>query len=300
VKPISLATALLLTALSLPAERVDNVLAQMVPDASVTLVGMRMDQLKTTPLFQKLLAQQSLPQLDEFAKESGFDPRRDVRDLLLAGNGQRSVLLARGTFRLTLPPTAKKFNYHGYVIISNADPHQPVGAGFCILDASLAAAGPLPVLETALDQYKSRNRNNAAALLARARAIPETYQFWAVTAGAANIISDNMPRGPGNGPDFARIFRSLQNVTFEADLRTGLKAIAEGYCASAQDAKTLSDAARGMVGMGRLNTPENQPDLLRLWDGIKVEQQDKKILLTADIGQDLIDQLLKLMQSTHR
>ena len=50
--------------------------------------------------------------------------------------------------------------------------------------------------------------------------------------------------------------------------------------------------------MGRLSTPENQPDLLRLWDGIKVEQSDKKVTLTADIGQDLIDQLLKLMQSS--
>src|SRR5579862_6033350 len=179
MKPVLL--LLLLAALPLRAERVDNVLAQMVPDASVTLVGMRMDQLKATPLFQKLLAQQSLPQLDEFAKETSFDPRRDVRDLLLAGNGQRSVLLARGTFHLTLPPSAKKFNYHGYVIISNADPHQPAGGGFCVLDATLAAAGPLPVLEAALDQYKSGNRNNAASLLGRARAIPENYQFWTVT-----------------------------------------------------------------------------------------------------------------------
>jgi len=49
------------------AERVDNVLAQMVPDNSVTLVGMRMEQLKSTPLFQKLIAQEKLPQLDDFA-----------------------------------------------------------------------------------------------------------------------------------------------------------------------------------------------------------------------------------------
>jgi hypothetical protein len=270
----------------------------MVPDASVTLVGMRMDQLKATPFFQKLLAQQTFSGLDQIAKETGFDPRRDVRDLLLAGNGQHSVMLARGTFHVTLPPGAQKFNYHGYVIVSNADPqHAASGGAFCILDSTLAAAGPLNVLEAALDQYKSGNRNNAAALLARARAIPESNQFWLVTAGASGIISENLPGASGNGPDFARIFRSLQNTLLEADLRNGLKAIAEGDCTSAQDAKTLSDAARGMVGMGRLNTPENQPDLLRLWDGIKVEQQDKKVILTADIGQDLIDQLLKLVQS---
>ena len=306
MKPVSirvhsysfLALCLSLSLAPVRAERVDNVLAQMVPDASVTLLGMRMDQLKSTPFFQKLLAQQTFSGLDEIAKETGFDPRRDVRDLLLAGNGQRSVLLARGTFHVTLPPTAKKFNYHGFVVISNADPQHAAGGGaFCILDSTLAAAGPLNVLEAALDQYKSGNRNNAAALLSRARAIPDSYQLWIVTAGASSIISENLPAPSGSAPDFARIFRSLQNTLFQADLRSGLKAVAEGYCTTAQDAKNLSDAARGMVGMGRLNTPENQPDLLRLWDGIKVEQQDKKVTLTADIGQDLIDQLLKLLQS---
>jgi len=273
------------------AERVDNVLAQMVPDNSVTLVGMRMEQLKSTPLFQKLIAQEKLPQLDDFARESGFDPRRDVRDLLLANNGKQTVLLARGTFHPTLPAALKKVNYHGFVIVSNGK-----DAGFCLLDGTLAAAGPLPVLQAALDQYKSGNRNNASALISRARTIAENYQVWGVTAGIGNFLSDNMPPAAG-AVDFGRLFRSLQNTLFEADLRNGLKSIAEGYCASAQDAKALADATRGMVGMGRLNTPENQSDLLRLWDGIKVEQADKKVTLTTDIGQDLIDQLLKLMQS---
>ena len=185
---------LVLCSLSLPAaERVDNVLAQMVPDNSTTLVGMRMEQLKSTPLYQALVAQEKLPQLDQFARESGFDPRRDVRDLLLASSGKQTVLLARGNFHLNVPAQAKKFNYHGYVILSNAIPQQQEAGGFCILDSTLAAAGPLPVLQAALDQYKSGNRNNAAALLSRARAIAENYQFWSVTVGSANLISENMP-----------------------------------------------------------------------------------------------------------
>lgn len=275
------------------AERVDNVLAQMVPDKAVSLSGMRMEQLKSTPLFQRLIAQQKLPQLDQFARESGFDPRRDVRDLLVASVGNQSVLLARGSFRVNVPPKAKRFNYRGYAIVSNgkAEGHE---AGFCILDNTLAAAGPVNVLEAALDQYKSGKRDNAAALLSRARSISENYQFWIVTAGDANFIQLNLPKSPG-GMDFGRIFGSLQNILVEADLRNGLKGIAEGWTASAQDAKTLSDAARGMVGMGRLNTPENKPQLLRLWDGIKVEQADRKITITFDIAQDLIDQLLDLI-----
>jgi hypothetical protein len=287
----------LLFSLCLPlalAERVDNVLAQMIPDNAQTLTGMRMEQLKATPLFQKMVAQQQLGQLDEFARQSGFDPRRDVRDLIIASMGKDTVLLARGNFHLTPAAMTRKFNYHGFVIVGNAGP-----GAFCVLDSTLAAAGSLPALQAALDQYKSGNKNNAAGLLSRARAVPENYQFWVVTTGTGNFISENLPQS--KSVDFGRVFRSLQNAVFEADLRNGLKAMAEGYCGSAQDAKSLSDAARGMVGMGRLNTPENQPELLRLWDGIKVEQSDKKVTLTADIAQDLIDQLMKLMQaSPHR
>jgi hypothetical protein len=276
------------------AERVDNVLAQMVPADSVTLIGMRMQQLEATPLFQKLLAQQKIPQMDQFARDSGFDPRRDVRDLLLASNGKQTVLLARGTFNVKAPDKARKLNYHGFVILANGGAG-PAEYGFCILDSTLAAAGPLPALKAALDQYKSGNRNNAAALLARARSVAEDYQFWVVAAGTSQLISENLP-GASNGLDFGRIFRSLQNALFEADLRTGLKGFVEGDCTTAQDAKNLSDAARGMVGMARLNTPEDQPDLLRVWDGFKVEQSDRKVTLTMDVGQDLVDQLLKLAQ----
>lgn len=287
---LSLSTA----ALRLDAlERVDNVLAQMVPETSQTLIGMRMEQLKTTPLYQKMLAEQKLGQLNDFARETGFDPRRDVRDLLLAFAGQRAVLLARGTFHITPQAKLKKSVYHGFEIWSNND------SGFCVLDSTLAAAGPLPALHAALDQYKSGNRNNAKTLLARARTVPDNYQIWGVAAGNSNFITENIP-GTGKGPDFGRILQSLQNTLFEADLRKGLNAIAEGWCGTAADAKSLSDTVRGAVGMGRLNTPENQPELLRLWDGIKVEQQDRKIVLTVDIAQDLIDQLLKLLQTPRK
>lgn len=274
----------------LRAERVDNVLALMVPNATRTLVGMRMEQLKATPLFQKMIAQQKLPQLDQFAKDTGFDPRRDVRDLLLASTGGDSVLLARGNFHIANKGPFKKSNYHGYEIWTNEK------AGFCILDRTLAAAGPIPILQAALDQYKLRSRDNAAELLTRARAIPESYQIWVLTSGAANYVAEKMPK-PGNGVDVARILQSLGDVQIEADFRSGLNAIAEGWCASPQDAKNLGDVVRGAVGLGRLKTPENQPDLLRLWDGIKVEQHERKVTITTTIGQDLIDELLKLFES---
>src|SRR4051812_43604894 len=83
--------------------RVDNVLVRMVPPVSTALVGVHMDQVRQTALSGKLLAGQTLPQLDQFSGERGFAPRRDVRELLFATTPQGGVMLARGAFHLNPP-----------------------------------------------------------------------------------------------------------------------------------------------------------------------------------------------------
>lgn len=94
------------TGIAYAAPRIDNVLIRMVPPGPTSLVGAHMDQLTASELYQKLIAQQKLPQLDQFARDTGFDPRHDVREILLVNGPQGSVLLARGTFNLKADPIA--------------------------------------------------------------------------------------------------------------------------------------------------------------------------------------------------
>src|SRR3954447_25328542 len=84
--------------------RIDNVLARMVPSGTTSLVGGNMQRIKATPFYAKLLADRKMPQVDQFAQETGFAPRRDVREILYAETPDGSVLLARGTFQLKANP----------------------------------------------------------------------------------------------------------------------------------------------------------------------------------------------------
>jgi hypothetical protein len=280
-----------------PAERVDNVLAKLVPADSQALFGARMEQLKTTPLFSKLLSEQKIPQLDEFAGETGFDPRRDVKDLIVASAGRpnSSVLLARGNFHVNVAELKelKQIRYRNYVL--TLSPHDD--AGFCVMDQTLAIAGPVNGMKGALDQYLSPNKDATAVLLEQARAVPAQFQVWSVSTGGADFLANNLPRD-GNAANFGKIFRSLENTHFQADLSHGLNAMAQGNCLSEADAKSLGDAARGLIGFGRLSVPENQPELLRLWDGLHVEQNQRAITITANIPQDLIDKLVQFLQTS--
>jgi hypothetical protein len=271
---------------------VDNVLERMVPPGSTSLVGARMDQIKQTAFYRKLVASQTLPQVDEFARDTGFDPRRDVRELLFVETPRGSVMLARGTFHLNAAPLkdVQKTRHGDYEIVGRGT------GGFCILDSTLAVAGDVPAIEAALDEWKSGTHMAAKPLLARVAGIGPQAQFWGVSTGVAGFLSDHSPR-VNSGLDFSKIFRGLEDSSFQADLSSGLKIEVHGTTANEKDAINLRDAVRGMVGLGRLQVPENQPELLRVWDGISAEQQGRSITIRADIAQDLFDKLIQMLSS---
>jgi hypothetical protein len=272
--------------------RVDNVLERMVPPGSTSLVGGHMDQIKQTEIYKKLLSSQNLGQIDQFASDTGFDPRRDVRDLLFASTPKGSVMVARGTFHLNpaLLKNMHKTKHRQYDIWGLGD------NGFCILDSTLAAAGDLPTLEAAIDEWTSGAHTAAQSLLARVTSVSPQSQLWGVSVGSGNFLADHPP-GANSGLDLSTVFRNLQNYWFQAEFNAGLRADVHGTTATEKEAINLRDVVRGLVGLGRLNVPENQSQLLRVWDGITIDQQGRSVTVHADIPQDLIDKMVQLLNS---
>jgi hypothetical protein len=270
--------------------KVDNVLERMVPPGSTSLVGGRMDLIRQTEIYKKMLAGQSLAQLDQFAQETGFDPRRDVRELLYVTAPQGSVMLARGTFHLNSVPlkNVQKIRHGKYEIWGQG------GNGFCILDSTLAAAGEIPAVEAALDEWTSGTHTAAQPLLARLSAVNPQSQIWGISTSGGNFLADHPPAA-NSGLDFTRIFRSLQDYWFQADFSAGMRSEVHGTTGTEKDAVSLRDAVRGLVGLGRLNVPDNQPDLLKVWDGITIDQQGRSVSIHADVTQELIDRMVQLL-----
>ena len=287
-----LAIGLLLSLAAFGQTHPDPVLARMVPPGSVSLLGARMDQIKTTQIYQKLIALRRLPDLDRFTRETGFDPRRDVRELLVASNqaqGQ-AVALARGTFKVANFGNLKTFKHDIYVI------HGDDRSGFCLLDSTTAAAGPLPGLYAALDHWHSGAPPATPELLKQAEKIPGGNQVWAVSQGGFNLPGTlTMQQG---GPDFAQIFRGVERSALWANFSGGVTATITGDVKTETDAKNLGDAARGVIGLGRLSVPENHKELLKVWDGFHVDQQSRTITIIINVAQDMIDRLVELFGNT--
>jgi hypothetical protein len=263
----------------------DTGLTAFVPADTIALAGMRMDQVKATELYKKLRAQKRFSELDDLKNKTGFDPTRDVSELLLATNGKEAVTIARGHFA-PADPTAQKSAYKGYTLNLH-------GSGaYALIDGATAVAGTLPAVKAAIDQFKTGTRTpSVTALLTRARALPPTAQIWAVSDSPDAFASLMQSGSAGN---FGKVFGQLDSLTFTADFSKGLSAVATGDCHTDQDAKTLGDAIRGLVSLGKMSVPQGQSDLLRLYDSVQVEQQQKSVKLIANVAPDLIDKLMQL------
>jgi hypothetical protein len=268
-------------------------LEALVPADTVIVLGVNLAAIRDTPVYQKLLTRVPLPQLDRFTQQTGLDPRKDLSEILLSSNGKSAVLLVRGKFRI--PDLEARFKSNG-VTPSSYKGRSLFGddrAAVTFLDDSTAAAGTPDAIRSLLDQPSGSRPGLPAPLRDLLRTLPADDQVYAALTGGVENLNLPLPSG-GNLGNIMQALRSVQSATLGMNLSKGLDAIAVVHCNTERDAKFVHDLVRGLVGFGRLNTPDNQPDLLKLYDAIQVTQQQAQTKVTADVPEELADRFLDL------
>jgi hypothetical protein len=125
------------------------------------------------------------------------------------------------------------------------------------------------------------------------RTLPPGDQVYAALTGGVENLNLPLPTG-GNLGNVMQALRSVESAMIGMDLSKGLDAVAIVNCNTERDAKFVHDLVRGLVGFGRLNTRDDQPDMLKLYDAIQVTQQQAQTKVTANVPQDLADKFLDL------
>jgi hypothetical protein len=78
------------------------------------------------------------------------------------------------------------------------------------------------------------------------------------------------------------------------DFSKGLNLTARLECRTENDARHVHDALRGAIGMARLSTPDNQPELLRVYDAIHVTLVNSRVDVNGDLPSEQVDRVLTL------
>lgn len=305
-----------------PGALVDPALSTLVPADTTLLVGVRVEDLLKTPIYKKYLADRALAPLDDFSKQFGIDPRKDIWELLYISNGQENVILGRGKFpsepEQRFPSElqgATRTKYRGYTLIGNEQ------TALVLIGGSIAAAGDTAGLKRILD---TRDKSNGPppVLAARMKEVPVTAGLWSVYAGSpVSFPANGAPKqgkgkgkgngkgngGPGNpalasanlaNANLGNVMKVLNSITsgaFYLDLRTQVSGKATGIAPTTAAAKELYDALRGLLGLGRLMGAKDDVKMQRLFDGLRITQDGATVNFYIEEQEDAITTVLDFM-----
>lgn len=271
--------------------RIDSELEKLIPADTVFIVSGNIDAVRETSVYQKLLSRVPLTQLDEFTRQTGLDPRKDLAHVLSCSNGKSGVLMARGKFNV--PDLEKRLEARGAARSSykGHDVFESQRLSFVFLNNSTALVGQAADLHSIMDRGSVGGL--PPALRDLIRTIPGNDQVWAALTGGVQSLNLTIPRD-SNLANIVSALKSIDTATIGMDLSSGIGLNVQVVCKTERDAKFVHDMLKGVVGIGRLNTPDNHPELLQLYDAIQITVQQNHAAVTAQIPADLADRFLDL------
>jgi hypothetical protein len=283
--------------------KVDATLQTLVPQDTVLLVGTRFEALLKTPIYQKNFANRQIPQIDEFARRTGIDPRKDLWELLFVSNGKEGFLLGRGKFgdemfqpsldrpSLENPQLGiERFTYKGMNLYGNDQ------GAVVLLSGTTAAIGRIDDLHNLID-HRTESHGPPAALTDLMKDLPADAQFWAAYAGGPIHLPFAADSNLGN---LNKMIASVQTGSLYFDLRTGINGVLTANCSDDASGEQVEGAFKALIGIGRLSVPKNQPELADVYNTIRVTREGKRVKLYMDVPENMAQKFLDLWMGAVR
>ncbi len=292
---------------SLPARAADpQLLGLVMPDAKV-LAGVNVEQAKTTPFGQYVLSQMQSQdqQMQKLIALTGFDPTRDVRELLVASTaaaatsgtaGAKShtgLFLATGTFdgpriaAVAQGDGAITETYRGATIIE--DPKGTNGVAF--LSSSLVVAGDIASVKGAIDRQSSASVL-PASILVQVNQWSTSQDAWAVSAVPVSSLHppQGAPQIPGMNGSGA--FQTVQSAAGGVKFGQQIVVTAQAQSDNAQDATQMGDALKLLASLAQMQAT-NDPAAMALLQSLKISTSGNVLNVSISLPEDQLQQIVK-------
>jgi hypothetical protein len=294
----------LLTATSTVFAEIDHGLLNLVPPGTQMLAGFQIDQGKTSALGQYLLARAGTqgPQFQKLMDATGFDPRRDLQEVLVATPGpassgrQNVVVLARGTFDIAHMKQAVVAqgghieNYQGFDLLMGKGNDN---AGVAFLDSTLAVAGNRELVKTVI-----ANRNVPSTLdeqlTQKADNVSRENQAWFASLVPGTALPHRLAPGQNEKINTAAIQSILQS---SGGIRLGSESVQLAFDAvtrSEKDAQALCDVVRFFASMVQMQRTNEGPAALLApsLDQMQLTATGDSMHLAFSVPEKVVEQIL--------
>jgi len=294
-----LITATFLTALAGALPAADPTLLNLVDPGAKVLAGVNVQQAKGTLFGQYVLnqIQTSNTEMQQLIALTGFDPTRDVSEILVASTGapETGLALALGNFdaaKITAAASLKgavSEAYNGVTILE--DPKQTHGVAF--LGSTTAVAGDVASVKGAIDRQKNA-QPLPSSVLVKINELSASQDGWALTTVPPSSLA---PRAaaPHNG-QIPPAFQSVQSASGGVKFGANVVFTGQAQTDTAQNATTLGDMVKLLISLAQMNASQN-PQAAQLAQQVQVTASGNVVTVSLSLPQDQFQQLVKIGQN---
>jgi hypothetical protein len=284
---------------------VDAALLTLVPEDATALGAIRVKALRNTPVWKRLLENPEINwRAEEFARETSFDIRQHLWELLWSTGGKEVLFFARGEFApMGLEPKlerqgAQRMNYKGSMLIGNGL------TAVWFVNSSTAVFGKTPKLHQLIDARDKRGAGPSPALRERIASLPPGAHIWAV-ANQEALSRIGAMEGPGSDTpgnlmrNLPKLLLGVESLMLQANLSDGIGVESAAHCRDEKSTRQVYDSLRGLLGVARFTIPQGQRDsLLPILDSLQVEQKATTATLRAHLTTAQAETLLTALGGT--
>ncbi|MCL4795607.1 MAG: hypothetical protein KJZ84_13665 [Bryobacteraceae bacterium] len=284
--------------LAIMAPAADEALLRLLPSDALLAAGIDVRRAGKSAFGQRIL-QELKEEDDQFGKliqSSGFDPQRDLREVLLGsvGRGEENatLLIARGRF--DAPRIAgfleshggEKSTHSGVEIWRGRD--EAALYSFAFLDSSVALFGAETLVRQAVERRAGRGSMLGEALAVRVARWSRKSDAWFVSLAPL----ESMGRGGGGLIPAGLVLDAIREANVA--MRFGATIDLEGELAmrSAFDARALTGVINLMLPLLRMSAGrEETGDMAQLADSVKLTAEGERVQFAAKFTEAQLQKL---------
>jgi hypothetical protein len=270
----------------------------VMPDVKL-MADINVAQAKQSPFGQFLLGQMESAHLQQFTGLTGFDPRSDLMELLIASNGSsgmaNSLALVSGVFNLAAIAGAAQAGgaatetYQGVTIYSSGGKSE----GVAFLNASIMIAGSLTNVKAAIDR-QTAPVTLPASLTAQANQLSVTQDAWAIfTISPATLMPSGSPKTPPMGGIALppNVLQQLQSGYAGVKFGSNVALTVQAQSDTAENAAGLAGLVQLAGNIAQMQAAKN-PDAAAFAKSLTATAQGTTVNITASLPAAQFQQLL--------
>ena len=201
----------------------------------------------------------------KFIADTGFDPRRDVTEIVIASNwtgdsNGRWLVLGRGFFnaaRITASVQANGgivANFSGVNLLGSSEASKSgQNTVVAFLDPSNAAMGDPDAVKAAIQRFQKGEKAAAIQSNKKIQTLMANNDFWFYTLVPISEFADAMPNANVGQAMQGNLLQGITQVSGGLKFGPMVRLSAEAVTRSEKDAGALEDVVRFIAGMIQLN-----------------------------------------------